>query len=55
MGEYPPLLTEGQKCYNEDKKLECLCRCQEEFGPVLAFYLNDQNQCGCSTGECKII
>ena len=32
--------------------VDCASRCEADFGPQAAFYVNAKEQCGCSKGSC---
>lgn len=49
----PYLLKPGAKCFSIDKRLECQCRCEEQFGKNKGFYINhDTERCACSGNRC---
>jgi len=41
VGGYPPFLGADETCYNTDRRLECLCRCEEAYGAI-AFYTDNE-------------
>jgi len=54
-GGYPAFLGKSSLLFSRDRTRECMNRCLDAYPGSEAFYMDADNKCGCSSGQCQSV